>query len=306
MRFEARHLELLLAVERAGSISSAARLLGTDQPQVTRLLRRIEQELGHAVFERAANGTTATAAGTQTLNRAREAMAALNYVRDAEPAEPSTLQLLCYGLDMTHLLTRLRVSRPGLSVTVAWREPAAAYAEVLSGAADVFAGVRLPHAMWPGPGAGVETEIAADPTVVYLAAGHRLAGKAELDLRDLAEEDWITGEDPHTWRMVRQECRLLGGFEPRLSYQTDDSGVIVRLLSEGLGIVFGGYSSSRRDEFVARPYRGSTPAVRTMLHRAGHLPASLVDDITALVREDRDIRHAQARAADAADPVLAG
>ena len=43
-----QHIEMLLAVERAGSIRAASKLLGKTQPAVTKALRQAEAELGAA------------------------------------------------------------------------------------------------------------------------------------------------------------------------------------------------------------------------------------------------------------------
>ncbi|MEP3330173.1 LysR family transcriptional regulator [Sedimentitalea sp.] len=65
-----QHIEMLLAIEQAGSIRAASKLLGKTQPAVTKALRQAETELGAAIFKRAPSGVTVTAEGTQILRRA--------------------------------------------------------------------------------------------------------------------------------------------------------------------------------------------------------------------------------------------
>jgi molybdenum-dependent DNA-binding transcriptional regulator ModE len=84
MRLEVRHLEVLLAIEEAGSISGAARRLGIDQPHVTRQLRRIEQRLGTEVFVRTTKGVKATATGLRVLGLARRALSAIDDLTSTE------------------------------------------------------------------------------------------------------------------------------------------------------------------------------------------------------------------------------
>ncbi|MCS6931329.1 MAG: LysR family transcriptional regulator [Acetobacteraceae bacterium] len=55
-----RQIEVFIAVMRAGSITGAARELGIAQPTVSRILGRIEDQLGVAVFDRAGGGLTPT------------------------------------------------------------------------------------------------------------------------------------------------------------------------------------------------------------------------------------------------------
>ncbi len=52
-RLDAAQLGLLVAIDDTGSLSRAGLRLGIDQPRVSRGLRRIEEHLGVAVFERA-------------------------------------------------------------------------------------------------------------------------------------------------------------------------------------------------------------------------------------------------------------
>lgn len=298
MRLEIRQLELLLAVERAGSVSGAARALGVEQPHVTRQLRQIEDLIGQRVFDRTGTGTRVTVAGADILERARSAMLAVDRIAaDGGPvARTAPVRVLYRGLDPLPVITTLREHLPDITVTAAAARPAEGRAELLAGTADLFLALRIPHEPWPDAAPLVEIEIVADPTVVYLPAGHRLAGEKEIDLADLAEDDWITGNVPEVVRMLREECRLLGGFEPRITYRSDEHAVIENLLERGLGVIFGAESSPRLPGHVARRYRGATPAYWTLAHRRDDLPAPLLVEVTEALRAQH--RDQLARAAE--------
>ncbi|MFD3454999.1 LysR family transcriptional regulator [Streptomyces sp. NPDC058691] len=53
-------LRTFLAVHRAGSLTTAARMLGISQPTVTAQVRALEQQLGRQLFERLPRGVAAT------------------------------------------------------------------------------------------------------------------------------------------------------------------------------------------------------------------------------------------------------
>ncbi|MEU6339636.1 LysR family transcriptional regulator [Streptomyces sp. NPDC046977] len=53
-------LRTFLAVHRAGSLTTAARMLGISQPTVTAQVRTLEQQLGRQLFERLPRGVAAT------------------------------------------------------------------------------------------------------------------------------------------------------------------------------------------------------------------------------------------------------
>ena len=65
-------LELLSAVDSAGSISGAARVLGLSQPTVSEGLRRLERHLGLELVMRSTSGSTLTGAGRACAAWARE------------------------------------------------------------------------------------------------------------------------------------------------------------------------------------------------------------------------------------------
>ncbi len=57
------HLKVVLAVSRAGSLTGAARLLGTDQTTAGRRLTALEDQLGTALFVRSKAGFLPTEPG---------------------------------------------------------------------------------------------------------------------------------------------------------------------------------------------------------------------------------------------------
>lgn len=77
-----QHVEMLLAIEQAGSIRAASKHLGKSQPAVTKALRQAEAELGAAIFKRAPSGVAVTDEGTQILRRVRIIQTELRKMQD--------------------------------------------------------------------------------------------------------------------------------------------------------------------------------------------------------------------------------
>ncbi len=288
MRLDVRHLEVLVAIEEARSISGAARVLGIDQPHVTRQLRRIEQRLDAQVFQRSSKGVEPTAAGLQILVLARRALAMIDEVSASRQGRVETttdlLHVLYYGLPAIAILDDLTTTEPHLRVRFSTTTPRDAYEQLLNSQADVFLGVRLPHVAWPAPGPLATTEVLADPTFVYLAADHPLASREDLQLSDLAHEGWIAGLDPDSWTMVSQECRLVGGFEPVISHTVGEEVAIATLLRRGHGIILGSSVAAPRSGVTGRAYRGSSAARWMQVHRPGRVDRMLITTITELLR----------------------
>src|SRR5437667_4930543 len=61
----------LLAVSKAGNLSAAARDLSVSQPALTKSVRKLEQQYGAALFDRAARGMVLTPSGAALLTHAR-------------------------------------------------------------------------------------------------------------------------------------------------------------------------------------------------------------------------------------------
>lgn len=289
MRLEVRHLEVLLAIEEAGSISGAARRLGIDQPHVTRQLRRIEQRLGAEVFIRTTKGVRATATGLRVLALARQALGVIDDLVAAESGQSTeqarrVLRILYYGIPAITVLDDLGSRFPDLRVEFSTTTPADAYEQLRAGTADVFLGVWLPHVDWPLPAQLATVEILADPTHVYMAADHPRAGDPELKLSDLADEGWITGVDADSWTMVSEECRLVGGFDPRRSHRVGDEAAIAALLSRGQGVMLGSSVAARRRGVVAHAYQGSSPARWMQVYPPGRVEREVVAALAELLR----------------------
>lgn len=302
MRLDIRHLEVLLAIAECGSISGAARNLGVDQPHISRQLRRIEQRLEISVFVRSARGVTATAPGLRVLTLARRALGVLDELDRSVttghgdlPVE--ALRISYQGLPAIAILDVLGERYPGLQAQLRATTPAAASAELRAGRADVFLGVWLPHTRWPDAESIALVNVLADPTQVHLAAGHPLAARPELRLSDLADEPWINGVDDDSATMLVQECRLVGGFEPRLAHRVGDESTASALLAQGRGVMLGSSVAARTPGVVRRPYRGSSPARWMQAYQPGRVHRDLVATVSEVLRDEHRARSDGRRAA---------
>lgn len=286
---------MLLAIDECGSIRGAARRLGVDQPHVSRQLRRIEQRLATTVFLRSTVGVTATASGLRILNLARRAMGVLDEIdRPAEPgpgrSAPESLRVLYHGLPATAILDGLAAEYPAVQTQFGSAPPSDAFAELRTGRADVFLGAWLPYVSWPGAESIAVVDVLADPTHVHLAAHHPLAAQHELRLSQLADEAWIIGTDDDSRAAVTQECRLLGGFEPRLAHRVGDESTAAILLSHGRGVMLGSSVAPRTRGVVRRSYRGASATRWMLAYVPGRVDRDLVATVSELLRDEHRSR----------------
>ena len=68
-------LRSFLAVAETRTFDAAAALVGRTQPAVSQQMRRLEAELGQALFRRIGRGSELTAAGVRLVSHARRLLA---------------------------------------------------------------------------------------------------------------------------------------------------------------------------------------------------------------------------------------
>src|SRR5262249_38638555 len=109
----------------------------------------------------------------------------------------------------------------------------------------------------------VEAElIFEEPMRVALPVGHPLAASKSVRLADLEEENWHCGAMPSSCRFqVINLCRE-AGFEPNISFQSEDYEVIKGFVAGGLGVSILPELAGGHPGMVLRPIRGQKPVRR--------------------------------------------
>lgn len=72
------HLKYIVEVEKSGSISKAADNLYMGQPNLSRMLKDLESEIGFEIFKRTSQGIVVTKKGAEFLRQAREVLSKIS------------------------------------------------------------------------------------------------------------------------------------------------------------------------------------------------------------------------------------
>jgi len=80
---ELHQLRYFVAVAEAGSISRAAERCQVAQPSLSQQIKRLEENLGHQLFDRTARGTSLTEAGRVLLPRARRILSEVRATQES-------------------------------------------------------------------------------------------------------------------------------------------------------------------------------------------------------------------------------
>jgi len=183
---------LLAEIAEAGSLTAAARNLGTTQPALSKQLKRLEQALGVPVFERGLRGVQPTEYGAALLPRARTIRS------QTRQAMQEVVQLRgrregAVAIALSHFATIALLPRvmPGFrarwpTVTVRITPPAFQLAGLREGAPD-FAVMSLPAEHLGAEYAS--RAVYATTVVAVVRAGHPLARVRTLAA--LAQAEWV-------------------------------------------------------------------------------------------------------------------
>ncbi|MGI8921651.1 MAG: LysR family transcriptional regulator [Solirubrobacteraceae bacterium] len=268
-------LRVLWEIAERGSFSGAAQALSYTQSAVSQQIATLESELGTPLIERRPRGLRMTAAGQALLEHAEgilariaaaEAeLAAINGLRGGQlrmasfPTAGATLMPLA--------IASFSARHPDVELSLAEAEPEEIVPRLRGGEFDLALLFEFSDVTRP-PGSQLEqVDLLEDPMYVALPAAHRLAGKRALRLEDLRDEAWVqTSAQSPCARHVMRSCHQ-AGFEPNVSFESDDYQTVQGLVSAGVGVAL--------IPELALPYVGENITVRALS------PQSPVRKVTA-------------------------
>ncbi|MGO8906473.1 MAG: LysR substrate-binding domain-containing protein [Solirubrobacteraceae bacterium] len=236
-------LKVLTEVAYRGSISAAAEHLSYSQSAVSQQISALEAETGMALLERHPRGVSLTAAGQTLVGHAEGILARLEA---AESALASIAGLRGGRLRMASFPTAgatlmplaiatFRASYPDVELTLSEGEPEEIVPRLAAGELDLallfeFAGeTPLKEGMR-------RVELLEDPMYLALPREHALARRQKLRLHDLHGEAWVqtSQSSPCARHVVR--CCHEAGFEPNVSFESDDYQTVQGLVAAGVGV----------------------------------------------------------------------
>jgi DNA-binding transcriptional LysR family regulator len=246
MNLELRHLRVVCAIAETGSVTKAASQLGLAQPALTAQLQRIERTLGGPLFERDRRGARPTALGELVLSRARVLLPAMKGLQD-EAARLAGAGALEAGMSRYRigsvggpviggLVHRLSAAQPDAQIST----HASYYVDelanmVLAGRLD-FAQVGVCGDAIPSADYGLVWQtIAIDAVCVLLPEGHPRAEGMQIELGDLAHEQWAGNPGDGCLADCFAAACARAGFTPRRVLESDVRGV-VDMVESGVAI----------------------------------------------------------------------
>jgi DNA-binding transcriptional LysR family regulator len=238
---ELRHLRYFLAVAETLHFSKAAERLGMAQPPLSHQIRRMEQIIGHPLFDRTTRGVKLTLAGQLLADRARSTLEKvqddLEQVRRLGRGEEGTLTVGFSGSVMfTELPAAIESYRrryPKVELRLRELTTHLQIPALLDGTLD------LGFLRDGDPTEGIEmTTVIREPYVAVLPAAHRLAHRRSLHVADLRNEPFIffaRRMGPLAFDRTMACCEK-HGFRPNIVQDAPQWPTLVRLVAAGLGV----------------------------------------------------------------------
>jgi DNA-binding transcriptional LysR family regulator len=252
-------LRILREVAHRGSFSAAADALSYTQSAVSQQIAVLEAETGMTLLERRPRGVSLTAAGQTLVGHAESVLADLDAAEAALAAiaglRGGRLRMASFptaGATLMPLaIATFRARHPHVELTLAEGEPEQIAPRLRTGELDLALLFEFDAAPDDGGGAGsgqtdgsgsaasgrlTRVALLQDPLYLALPRAHPLAERRRLRLEDLRGESWIqTSEDSPCARHVVRCCHA-AGFEPTVSFESDDYQTVQGLVAAGVGV----------------------------------------------------------------------
>jgi molybdate transport repressor ModE-like protein len=304
---DVRRMRILREIAVQGSFSGAADALYLSQSAVSQHVAALEKEVGQKLLERTRGGPRLTQAGEVLVAHSDAVLARLDEAERELDAiagmRGGRLRLASFPTASATLVTsaisQFNEHYPDVRLEFREAEPDESVPQLKQGALDL-ALVYDFSTVTEAEDRDIERHLLLEERMwLALPKNHPLASRAAVEPCELADDQWLCGASPGSCREnVILACQA-GGFEPRISFETDDYQVMQALIAAGLGVTL------LPDLALTSPHpgiaivrvKGQTPTRRV---RAATLPeGSRSPAADAMLEILRDVSELYATAAQA-------
>ena len=237
---ELHQLQYFVHVAETGNFTRAAARSHVSQPGVSAQIRRLEREVGEALFDRTQRTVRLTESGAALLPYARAALAA---VAEGQQAVDEIRGLVrghvrvgmmanLPSLHIADLLAGFRDRHPNVQISLTDGRSSDLVDQLSAGALDV-AIIGLPGR----PPDGIQAHpIHSEPLVIATGRDDPLARRKQVSLAALRDRPLISLPQGSGLRTFLQEACAHAGFEPEVAIEASDPQLLIELTARGLGI----------------------------------------------------------------------
>jgi LysR family nitrogen assimilation transcriptional regulator len=238
-------LQYFHAAARYGSIAQAAAHLHVAQPAVSRLIRKLEQDLGVRLLTRTAQGVSLTGEGDHLLARTAPILKLLEQTRDEvrnwdqEPAGPVSVALMPSVAPVVAplLVRRVRELYPKVQLHLSEGLSTVITDGLLTGQFDL----GLFHVDREVPSLAI-THLLDEPMFLIGPAADGDAGQGTVNLTDLPNYPLLLPEAPNPIRRMIDGLTSDRGVTLDIRETVNSTAMIKAMVAAGLGYTIQSYS----------------------------------------------------------------
>lgn len=294
-------LKYIIAVARERHFGRAAEACFVSQPTLSVAVKKLEEELGVALFERGATEVSVTPLGAEIVERATRVLEEIESLKTlarqgrdplAGPLKLGAIYTVGPYL-LPPLIATLRKLAPQMPLLIEESYTAVLAEKLKQGQLDAIV-VSLP---FEAPGIATAA-LYDEPFVVAVPAGHAWARRKSIKAEDLPKENLLLLGSGHCFRdQVLKVCPALNRASAAGSLQRTLEGssleTIRHMVASGAGITVlpcGSVSGAPAEKrlLVTRPFAGPAPRRRVVLAwRKGFPRPQAIEALRAAVRAAR-------------------
>jgi DNA-binding transcriptional LysR family regulator len=235
---ELLQLQYFLAVARLEHVTEAAKSLHVTQSSLSKTIQRLEEDLGVPLFNRTGRRLRLNEFGSRFLRRAERALFELDQgkqeLRDLSGPEQGTIELAVTNAStLPPILRMFRNKHPLIQFHVQMLTTQEMVTLLQRGEVDFC--LSSP----PMEGDDIKCDVMfADPILVAVPKGHRLAGRSSVSLTELRDEFFVGVKRGYLTRDLADSVCGEAGFAPRYVYEGNEPTRLTALVEAGIGIAF--------------------------------------------------------------------
>lgn len=300
---ELRHLRYFAALAECLNFTRAAERVHVTQSTLSHQIRQLEDELGHALFDRIGRKVLLTEAGETFLGYASKALrevdqglSELSRASDALAGEVRIGATPTFNMDfLPECLAKFMAKRPNVKVSVHELSAEAIAGGLLAGTLDMGVSYQPAEAdkLWFEP-------LHSEEMLLVVSSEHPLASRKRVRMVELHKQRMVMLPAKFATRGMLDECFRSCGAEPVVAVEMDAVTPMIALVAHTrLAAIVSEHAVPARSDISVVPLESPTP-LRTpgLLWRRDINPGAAVKSLAAEIRRlalRRSLRSATAQ-----------
>ncbi|GLQ99076.1 LysR family transcriptional regulator [Dyella mobilis] len=238
-------LRLLRELTYRGTMTAVADAFGMTSSAVSQQLATLERETGTILLDRIGRRVQLTDAGARLALHAETILQAVEVaehdLQTAHGKPYGECVIACFSsFAKAHLVpvaSRLKMRFPELRICIHELETPDAIEALREGRCDIA--VQFTYDLVPRPDlSGMTSRKLADEPVVLALPKCWQTKPGPLDLKSLADKEWIVGSRQTDDLVLAERACAAAGFAPKMAHTVDDYDLLLRMVAAGLGVGF--------------------------------------------------------------------